>query len=657
MASVGNGYLATIVGTNTQYISGVFNGLNTRDPSHRARIPATLAITVAESTPYACALDLQNGIYYRRSTVSKYPGAYVEQKWYVHRTLRNVAVHVLTLHPASSSAPITVSLSNNAGSPSSDFNFTATNTTNTQTAMNGYILVPEEPGSPHVHVALSYSKTPATFTGTNGNATWVAYSVAYTSLEEQDPVAAAHTQYVDMTQAAEQDVEAAHKQGWAQLWVSGIEVGGDLHLAQAINSSLYYILSSVRDDWHYSLSPGGLASNGYNGHSFWDVETWMFPSLALLYQDLASSVLQYRFDRIPGAQAKAKSYTPPYAGAMFPWESAFTGQEVCPSSAPTGQLEQHISGDIAYAVRLYWFLSGDDAWMKSVGWPIVQGVAEFYTSRVVYNATSRLYSINGVIPPDEYAVNVNNSVYTNVVAVYSLQFATQVANHFQQPADPKWSEIASSMIIPFDTKQQIHPEFEGYHGQTIKQADVVLLGYPLAWNMSQTVLRNDLEYYSARTDSNGPAMTYGIHAVLWLQLGEAQNAASLFERSYANIQAPFCVWTETPQGGTTNFITGAGGFLQAVWAGYGGVRVAQDGVTVDMTLPEGTSLFALRGVQYVGSDLYLATDGVSLYMRVLSVSQGAPSLTVHTGQGTHTLTTNPPKLQKERVQNVGTENP
>ena len=29
----------------------------------------------------------------------------------------------------------------------------------------------------------------------------------------------------------------------------------------------------------YSLSPGGLASNAYNGHTFWDCETWMYPSL------------------------------------------------------------------------------------------------------------------------------------------------------------------------------------------------------------------------------------------------------------------------------------------------------------------------------------------------------------------------------------------
>jgi hypothetical protein len=32
-----------------------------------------------------------------------------------------------------------------------------------------------------------------------------------------------------------------------------------------------------------------------------------------------------RHARIPGAMQKAQSYTPPYTGTMFPWESAFTG--------------------------------------------------------------------------------------------------------------------------------------------------------------------------------------------------------------------------------------------------------------------------------------------------------------------------------------------
>ncbi len=108
--------------------------------------------------------------------------------------------------------------------------------------------------------------------------------------------------------------------------------GADLLLKQATYSSLYYLLSSVRSDWPYSLSPGGLASNGYNGHSFWDCETWMAPTLLLFYPDLAASLLAYRTDRQPGYVDKARSYSPPFDGLCIAWESAQTGVECCPLS-------------------------------------------------------------------------------------------------------------------------------------------------------------------------------------------------------------------------------------------------------------------------------------------------------------------------------------
>lgn len=111
--------------------------------------------------------------------------------------------------------------------------------------------------------------------------------------------------------------------------------------------------------------------------------------------------MEYRFNRIPGAREKAKSYNPPYNGTMFPWESAFTGEETCPSWAATGQLEQHISGDIAVAVHQYWMATMDQQWLASVGFPLLEGIADFWTSRV-QKGTDGLLHINHVIPPDEY---------------------------------------------------------------------------------------------------------------------------------------------------------------------------------------------------------------------------------------------------------------
>jgi trehalose/maltose hydrolase-like predicted phosphorylase len=77
---------------------------------------------------------------------------------------------------------------------------------------------------------------------------------------------------------------------------------------------------------------------------------------------------------------------------MFPWESAFTGEEVCPTSAPTGQLEQvtfsrnsllinqHISGDIAFALWQYWSVTQNVTWLNTYGWPLFQGISGVFPS-------------------------------------------------------------------------------------------------------------------------------------------------------------------------------------------------------------------------------------------------------------------------------------
>ena len=101
---------------------------------------------------------------------------------------------------------------------------------------------------------------------------------------------------------------------------------------------------------------------------------------------------------------KAASYNASYQGAMFPWESAASGEETCPVSAPTGLREIHISGDIAVAVELVYEATGSTAWLASTGFPIVSQVAEMWCSRAQTSPDDDFLHINGVIPPDEYAV-------------------------------------------------------------------------------------------------------------------------------------------------------------------------------------------------------------------------------------------------------------
>ena len=347
----------------------------------------------------------------------------------------------------------------------------------------------------------------------------------------------------------------------------------------------------------------------------------MWPSINFLHPDLSDSLLQYRVDRIPGAMQKALSYSPPFAGTMFPWESALTGVETCPSWAATGLREIHISGDIGFAVWQFWRATQDNsnAWLNTTGWPLLSGIATFWMSKLAIDNPSAPsgspLNINNVIPPDEYADHVNNSAYTNSVAIYSLQYAAAVAAILGEPSSTyePWLDAASRIVIPFDSEKQYHPEYDGYkNGTVIKQADVILMGFPLEVPSSSPQVRaNDLLYYSTVTDNGGPAMTWGMFSVGYLELGENYNelARVNFNRSFANAQPPFLVWTETPTGGTPNFLTGAGGFVQTALFAYSGIRVNDTSLTINPhNSAELTSFITINGASYLGNRLDISID-------------------------------------------------
>jgi len=484
------------------------------------------------------------------------------------------------------------------------------------------VTVAAEPGAERVIVAVMAS-IPAVARLDRGK-WYVAAASFHSSLDTENPTGMVESDLRGALRDLAADqltadqahgvVFSAHEAAWAELWKSGVTIEGRADVEKAVKSSTYYILSSLRDDWHHSLSPGGLPSNAYNGHTFWDTETWMYPPLLAWYPKLARSLLQYRVDRLPASEAKAKSYEKPFDGAMFAWESAVTGSETCPPPWSMGELEQHISADIAFAVRQYFYMTSDVSWLRDHGYELLSKVADFWVSKAERDGSGQ-YHMNHVVPPDEYAdKGVDDSIYTNWVAKKALEFAGEAADVVGKQKKPQWQEVADGLVLLLDEGQQAHPEFEGYKwGTPIKQADVVLLPYPLEMPMPQQVRLNDLDLYAKVTDKNGPAMTWGMHAIGYIMSGkgyEAQAAAN-FDRSFANVKQPYLIWTETPTGGATNFITGAGGFLQTITFGYFGLRIHRDHVTLSPSMMEGATVMENRGLQYLGRSFTVHCDAAA----------------------------------------------
>ena len=183
----------------------------------------------------------------------------------------------------------------------------------------------------------------------------------------------------------------------------------------------------------------GLSSNGYNGHIFWDADTWMYPALLAQHPDLAAAMNTYRYQRLAAAEEHAAATG--YRGARYPWESAIAGTEQIPppSSVFTeGLYEQHITADIALAQWQYYLATGDRAWLARCGWPVLSQAAAFWASRVSLGGDGS-YHIDGVTGPDEENPDVDDEAYTNVAAKTMLEDATHAARVLGVRAPASWT--------------------------------------------------------------------------------------------------------------------------------------------------------------------------------------------------------------------------
>lgn len=366
-----------------------------------------------------------------------------------------------------------------------------------------------------------------------------------------------------------------HEDAWAELWESDIKISGDLESQKRIRLCLYNLYASVREGTSNSVSPMGLSGLGYNGHVFWDSEMWTFPALLQLHPKMARSLLEYRYERLEAARSNAQRHG--YRGAMFPWESDHSGQESTPVWALTGPFQHHISADISIACWKYFQVTHDTVWLQDRGFPIMKEVAEFILSRVTRDKQGAFH-INNVVAADEFAENVDDNAFTNGSAIEALLNTASAAIALRKSADPRWKAVASKIVI-LRFPDQTTREHATYNGETIKQCDVNLLSFPLHVINDKASVMRDLKYYETRIHPYGPAMSHSVFAILHARNGDAEKALELFNLPFEkNCLPPFGVLAETAGGTNPFFLTGAGGLLQTVLNGFGGLEITDHGL-------------------------------------------------------------------------------
>ncbi|HKY53228.1 MAG TPA: glycoside hydrolase family 65 protein [Anaerolineales bacterium] len=436
------------------------------------------------------------------------------------------------------------------------------------------------------------------------------------------------------------------KQAWAEEWErTDVIIEGDEEAQIAIRFNLFQMLiAAPRHDDHVNIGAKTLSGFGYRGHAFWDTEIFMLPLFIYTAPHIAKNLLNYRYNNLPGARRKAQANG--YEGAQFPWESADTGDEVTPTWVPhfaeptklvriwTGDIEIHISADIAHAAFQYWQATGDDKWFIERGMELILDTAKFWASRAEWNAEKNRYEYNDVIGPDEYHEHVDNNAYTNRMAQWNLQTALnmlewlkekspQKANELINKLDlneerlSKWRDVIEKLYLHIEPNGLIE-QFEGYYQrkdidlagleprtksaqeifgiegcnetQILKQPDVLMMQYILREHYSDEAVRVNYDFYNPRTDHTyGSSLGPSIMTIMACDVGKPDDAYEHFIRAVrADLR------DVRGNAGDGIHAASAGGTWQSVVFGFGGLRITPEGWTINPRLPQHWKKLAFR---------------------------------------------------------------
>lgn len=457
-----------------------------------------------------------------------------------------------------------------------------------------------------------------------------------------------------------------HIKAWKRLWQKAdILIEGTANLQQNLRFNIYHMLICAHaDNGFSSIGARTLSGEGYRGHIFWDTEIFLMPFYLFTFPEVAKNIILYRYRRLDKARGLAKKAG--YSGAMFPWESADTGGEETPEWAKdldgsiikilTHKMEHHITSDIAYAVYKYYVATGEEGFMRDLGYEIMFASARFWASRVELDKKNKRYRIKGVIGPDEFHVNVNDNAYTNMMAKWNL-FTANKLYHNVKKAFPsvyqglqkklslthkevkEWKKIASLLSVNIN-KDKVIEQFDGYFRlkkiqlndfdengmpvlsrkiktklmdktQFVKQPDALMLFHLLRDVYSFNTKKVNYDFYIKRIlhkSSLSPSVT----SIIACECRDMFRAYNLFNAALrTDISDLF--------GNTKEGIHGAnlGGTWQAVVFGFAGVSVSKEKLCINPRMPN-TWRKMVFSLLWRGNTVKLGITNDTIKLRVLS---------------------------------------
>ncbi len=406
-----------------------------------------------------------------------------------------------------------------------------------------------------------------------------------------------------------------------EFWAGAdVEVDGDAEVQQAVRFGLFHVLQAAARAERRPIPAKGLTGPGYDGHTFWDTESFVLPVLTYTEPHAAADVLRWRHSTLHHAKARAEQLC--LKGAAFPWRT-IEGEE-CSGYWPAGTAAFHIDADIADAVVRYLDATDDQEFAKEVGLELLVETARLWRSLGHHDAHGR-FRISGVTGPDEYSALADDNVYTNLMAASNMRNAADEAERHPREAErlgvddeemASWRDAAADIYIPFDERLNVHPQSEGftdharwdfehtppeaypllmhypyfdiYRKQVVKQADLVLALHLRGEAFTAEEKARDFAYYEPLTVRDS-SLSAGTQAVIAAETGYLDLA-----HDYLGEAALMDLGDLEHNTRDGLHIASLAGAWTALVAGLGGMRVRDGRIGFTPRLPGGLSRLAFR---------------------------------------------------------------
>jgi len=436
------------------------------------------------------------------------------------------------------------------------------------------------------------------------------------------------------------------------FWANAdIEIDSDDGAQYAARFALFHLLQSTGADGISSIAAKGVTGSGYDGHYFWDAETYVFPFWLFSDPSTARSMLEYRISTLPAARQRAREMGHPQ-GALFAWRTI--GGEECSSFFPAGTAQYHINGDIAYASRSYVRITGDEAILRDGLAELVMDSARIWLGLGDFGDDGhfRIFAVTG---PDEYNAVVDNNYYTNKMAQAHLSWAVELAQLMQRqwPDDYQalvqrlavsaeelatWQRAAENMYLPYDERLDIIAQDDSflrkprwdfantpkeqyplllhfhplviYRHQVLKQPDTVLALVLEGESEDVDLKRRCYDYYETLCTHDSTLSTC-MHGVLASEIG-------YHEQAYDYFKSTLRVDLDDAHHNTYYGVHTAamGGIWMGAVQGFAGLRYGQGRLSFKPALPQQWRSLAFK-LRYRGSQVKVTLNADSTRYELL----------------------------------------